>query len=117
MISLKILISYSRLYFLRGHAQWFALVFSLSNFTLIFYNLLFVNLDFIPDFFKDYLVFFCLFMFFYFPISIIVGWYDYNRGTFQITNRKIGRIDPNWIKTHENQEEIIFLLNKLCKER
>ena len=69
-------------YFLRGHNSWFALGFSILNFTLIFNNLLVKNLDFVPDFLKSYATFFLIFLAIYVPLATIIGYLDFKKGTF-----------------------------------
>ena len=83
-------------YFLRGHNAWFALAFSLLNFTLIFYNLLFKNLFFIPEILKSYSIFFIIFGSMYFPITIILGWLDFKKGTYKAEQRLALEISPIW---------------------
>lgn len=83
-------------YFLRGHNSWFALAFSLLNFTLIFYNLLFEKLYFIPEFLKSYLVFFIIFSIFYFPFATYFGYLDYKKGTFSAEQNLQKKINPVW---------------------
>ncbi|MFX1507168.1 MAG: hypothetical protein ACFFDC_13895 [Promethearchaeota archaeon] len=83
-------------YFLRGHNSWFALAFSLLNFTLIFYNLLFKNLFFIPEILKSYLIFFMIFSSIYFPLTIILGWLDFKKGTYKAEQALALEISPIW---------------------
>lgn len=83
-------------YFLRGHSQWFSLLLSLVNFTLIFYNFFFDKLSFIPDQLKSFPAFFVLFMFLYVPISSAVGLADLKRGTFKSENELMYQINPIW---------------------
>ncbi len=95
-----------RQYFLRGHSNWFALFFSLINFTLIFYNLLFVKLFFIPEILKSYSFFFFIFGLCYFPFATIIGWLDFQKGTYKEEQRLSLEISPIW-------QEVFKKLNNL----
>ena len=96
-------------YFLRGHNAWFALAFSLVNFTLIFYNLLFEKLYFIPEFLKSYLVFFIIFGIFYFPFATYFGFLDYKKGTFSAEQNLQKKINPVW-------KDVFTKLNKIDED-
>jgi hypothetical protein len=85
-----------RQYFLRGHSNWFALIFSLINFTLIFYNLLFVKLYFIPEILKRFSIFFILFVIFYFPFAMSIGYLDYRKGTYRAEQELTKDLSPIW---------------------
>ncbi len=87
-----------RQYFIAGHSRWFALVLSLMNFTLIFFNLLWVDLYFIPEELKDFLVFFLIFMTGYIPLSIIVGYFDLRKGTFWAETQIALEVNPVFVK-------------------
>jgi len=102
-------------YFLRGHTTWFSLPFSLLNFTLIFYNLLLKNLDFVPDIFKQYTVFFICFLLVYLPSSAIIGYIDFKKGTFNAEVAMFMDLNPIWKKVFENQTEILKRLKELEK--
>ena len=93
-------------YFLRAHNNWFALVFSLINFTLIFYNLLFKNLYFIPEILKSYSIFFILFGSLYFPVAIVLGFFDYKKGTYKAEQSLSRELSPIW-------QEVFKKLNKI----
>ncbi|MHA2104725.1 MAG: hypothetical protein ACW981_14960 [Candidatus Hodarchaeales archaeon] len=107
-------------YFLRGHNQWFALAFSLINFTLIFYKLLLENLVFIPDYLKSYALFVILFGLTYFPFATIIGYYDFKKGTFTAEQNLSREISPIWNelfsrieKLENNGENLLKILEKL----
>ena len=96
-------------YFLRGHNAWFALFFSIINFTLIFYNLLFEKLYFIPEIMKSYLVFFIVFGIIYFPISTLLGYLDFKKGTFSAEQNLQKTINPVW-------KDVFAQLNKIDQD-
>lgn len=107
-------------YFLRGHNQWFALAFSLINFTLIFYKLLLENLVFIPDHLKSYTLFLILFGLTYFPFATIIGFYDFKKGTFNAEQKLSREISPIWKelfsrieKLENNGADLLKILEKL----
>lgn len=93
-------------YFLRGHNAWFALAFSILNFTLIFNNLLVKNLDFVPDYLKSYATFFLVFGFFYFPTAALVGYLDFKKGTFAAEQNLTKEISPIWQEVFSRLEQI-----------
>jgi len=87
-----------KLYFLRGHSQWFVYVFSLTNFSLLFYNFLFKNLRFIPEALKQFYIFFSLFIILYVPIAMIIGYFDFKKGTFKAEQMVMLEMSPIWKK-------------------
>ena len=93
-------------YFLRGHNAWFALAFSILNFTLIFNNLLIKNLDFVPDYLKSYATFFLVFGLLYFPTAAIVGYLDFKKGTFAAEQNLTKEISPIWQEVFNRLEQI-----------
>ncbi|MFX0062115.1 MAG: hypothetical protein ACFFC7_07990 [Candidatus Hermodarchaeota archaeon] len=93
-------------YFLRGHGSWFALAFSLINFTLIFYKLFLEQLYFIPEVFKSYALFFIVFMASYFPIATILGYLDYRKGTFSAEQTLAATMSPIWRQVFAKLERL-----------
>jgi hypothetical protein len=108
-----------RQYFLRGHSNWFALILSLINFTLIFYNLLFKNLFFVPDVLKSYSVFFIIFGVLYFPTAAIFGWLDFKKGTYKAEQALTMEISPIWNEVFQKlqnlEEANVILLSEMKK--
>ncbi|MHA2272882.1 MAG: hypothetical protein ACXACI_13535 [Candidatus Hodarchaeales archaeon] len=107
-------------YFLRGHSQWFALLFSLIMFTLIVNNLLIKNLHFVPDELKSYTVFVTIFAIIYFPVATILGYLDFRKGTFAAEQILHQQMSPIWRdvfarleKLEEGNEEVLAKLEKL----
>ncbi len=96
-----------RQYFLRGHAQWFALGFNLLNFTIISFYLLIQNLTIIPEI--RFTVYFLLFVAVYFPIATLVGYLDYKKGTFAEEQRLVQQASPIW-------QEVFKKLNAIERE-
>jgi len=95
-----------RQYFLRGHSGWFSLFLSLLNFTLIFYNLLFKNLFFIPEELKHYSIFFIVFGACYFPLASLFGWLDFRKGTYKAEQALTREISPIWHEVFMKLENI-----------
>ena len=93
-------------YFLRGHYSWFALGFSILNFTLIFNNLLIKNLDFVPAALKSYATFFLIFGAIYFPLATIIGYLDFKKGTFAAEQRLSKELSPIWQEVFKRLEDI-----------
>lgn len=101
--------SITKQYFLRGHNSWFSLFFSLTNFTIIFFKLLLENLSFVPEFLKSYLVFVIIFSLIYFPLSTIIGYLDFKKGTFSAEQTLQKEISPVW-------QELFFKIDRLEEE-
>ena len=106
-------------YFLRGHNAWFALAFTLINFTIIFYQLFLVNLYFIPEYLKSYAIFVIIFSILYFPIATIVGYLDFKKGTFSAEQNLQKDVNPVWkevfsrlSKIEQDNQKIIEILQK-----
>jgi len=112
-----------RLYFLRGHQQWTNLLIQMVQFTLIFFELLWVKLDFVPDFMKSYVVFLAMFGIFYSVGAFSIGYWDFHKGTYQASEKKWGEISPNWRKQFggmtqlEKQNEVIIQQNRAILEK
>lgn len=93
-------------YFLRGHQAWFALAFSILNFTLIFYNFFFLNLDMIPENLKNYTFFFLFFGSLYFPIATLIGVLDYKKGTYGAEQSLSAELSPVWVELFDRLNQI-----------
>ena len=102
-----------KLYFLRGHSQWFVYIFSLTSFSLLFYNFLFKNLGFIPEYLKQFSIFFLLFIVLYIPLAIIIGYFDYKKGTFKAEQGIILEWSPIWKKMFTEIEVLNSKLDKI----
>ncbi|MFW9992238.1 MAG: hypothetical protein ACFFD4_09350 [Candidatus Odinarchaeota archaeon] len=110
-------ISRYKQYFLRGHAGWFALTFSMIQFTVIVYQLLLRNLWFIEDTPLDhYSVFFVVFIVLYLPIAVIVGFLDFRRGTYKAEQELSKELSPIWKEVFKEFRDIKEE-NKELKER
>ncbi|MHA2248797.1 MAG: hypothetical protein ACXAD7_00480 [Candidatus Kariarchaeaceae archaeon] len=94
-----------RTYFLRGHSNWFAYVFSLLNFVTISFYLLIENLTVIPDSFRlrHYILIFVLF---YAPLAITVGYYDMKKGTYRVEAKIAKELSPIWKDLFDQLDEL-----------
>ena len=101
--------SITKQYFLRGHNSWISLFFSMTNFTIIFFKMLLENLSFVPEFLKSYLVFVIIFSLIYFPLSTIIGYLDFKKGTFSAEQTLQKEISPVW-------QELFFKIDRLEEE-
>ena len=91
-------------------------------FTLIFYNLLFKNLVFIPPELKSYSVFFIVFGIIYFPLATVFGYLDFNKGTYKAEQRLSKEISPIWRdvfskleKLEQENQELLHEIKNLRK--
>ncbi|MHA2295351.1 MAG: hypothetical protein ACXAEU_21935 [Candidatus Hodarchaeales archaeon] len=90
-------ISRYKQYFLRGHVGWFALTFSLIQFTVIVYELVLRNLWFIQETpLNHYTIFLVIFVVIYLPTAVVVGFYDYRRGTYKAEQELSKELSPIW---------------------
>jgi hypothetical protein len=68
------------IYFKSGHSGYFVFILSLSNFVVLQYNLLIERIPFLKQIAPRMYIFILLFSFVYFPIAILVGYYDMRKG-------------------------------------
>jgi len=110
-------ISRYKQYFLRGHSGWFALTFSLIQFTVIIYELVLKNLFFLKDTpFNHYFVFLVVFTVIYFPIAVIVGFMDFRRGTYKGEQKLALELSPIW-KDVFSEFKVIREENDMLKKK
>ena len=90
-----------RIYFIRGHTQYLAIILSLFNFIVIQFQLLWQNILENFGIFINIFDFAIIFSFFYFPLIILVGRWDYKNhlGSFQTEHQLHSEISPVWQKT------------------
>ena len=69
------------IYFKSGHSGYFTFILSLSNFIVLQYNLLVERIPFLKHVIPRMSTFIILFSLVYFPVAVIVGYYDIRRGT------------------------------------
>ncbi|MHA1303214.1 MAG: hypothetical protein ACTSQE_05655 [Candidatus Heimdallarchaeaceae archaeon] len=94
-----------RVYFLRGHNSWFYLMFYFVNFTLIFYNLLLEKLYFMPDW-MSFWKFGLFFILVYPPVAILVGRFDFRKGTYKGEQQVQLAVNPLWRKNFQRMDEL-----------
>ncbi len=96
-------ISSWRLYFIRGHSNWFAYIFSLLNFITISFYLLIESLTIVPDSFRlrHYVLAFVLF---YTPLAMIVGYMDMKKGTYRVEQKMAKDLSPIWKELFEDMK-------------
>ena len=69
------------IYFKSGHTVYFTFVLSLSNFVVLQYNLLVERIPFLKQVMPRMSTFVVIFSLIYFPVAIIFGYFEINRGT------------------------------------
>ena len=100
-------ISRYKQYFLRGHAGWFALTFSLIQFTVIVYELVLRNLFFLQDTPLNRYSFFLIgFVIIYLPVATIVGFLDFRRGTYRAEQELSKELSPIWREVFKEFREM-----------
>jgi len=113
-----------RQYFVAGHSRWFVFVMGLTNFSLIFYNFLWIRLDFIPDNLKSIYVFLFIFFITYVPLATLFGYLDLTRGTFRAEASVSLRVNPitrrqfkELAEIRKQNERILEMLNNEPRNR
>ena len=116
IISRKILdnIGKYKMFFLRGHNSWFYFIFWLVSFTTIIYKLLLED-SIMPEW-MHFSYFFFLFIIVYVPLAIVVGRFDYKKGTFRGEVNVSLEVNPLIQKQFKNQETIILEQKQLRAE-
>lgn len=105
-------ISRLRIYFLRGHSNWFAYVMSLLNFVTISFYLLIENLTIVSDNFK-FRHYVLLFVVVYLPLAIIVGYFDMTRGTYRVEQKMAKELSPLWKEVFEKLDALGMKQNEI----
>lgn len=101
-------------YFLRGHNSWFYFAFWLVNFTIIIYKLLLEDIA-LPEWMR-FSYFFIVFVFLYVPLAVLVGRFDFRRGTFRGEANLSLEVNPIIQKQFANQEKILSEQKELRAE-
>lgn len=81
-------------YFHRGHGVWLAFILSFLNFIAIQYTQIIERVPFLKMIFPQLTVFFLLFVLVYGPLAILIGWYDYRRGSIPTSSRLSAKASP-----------------------
>ncbi len=99
------LIGRIRLYFLRGHNSWLYLPIWFVNIMIIIYKLFLEDLEFMPEWvsFWKFALFFTVL---YLPIAVLIGRFDYYRGTYKGEAELGMHVNPIW-KRQFNEMEIL----------
>ena len=105
-----------RLYFIAGHTRWFIFIISLTQFGLIFYNFMWIHLDFIPNQFKGVFVFFLLWFLFYFPFATVFGYFDLTRGTYKAEVNVSLEVNPIWKRLFQELAELRKSIDEIEKQ-
>lgn len=105
-----------RQYFLAGHSRWFVFIIGLTQFGLIFYNFMWINLDFIPNQLKNVFVFFILWFGFYFPFATMFGYFDLIRGTYKAEVNVSLEVNPIWKRHFAELAELKKVVDEIKKE-
>ena len=81
-------------YFRRGHAVYLAFVISFMNFIVIQYRLLIEQIPMLSFIFSQLYMFAIIFVFIYIPLSAIIGWIDYRRGSVPVDQEVAAKANP-----------------------
>ncbi|MHA2119577.1 MAG: hypothetical protein ACW990_00085 [Promethearchaeota archaeon] len=106
-------------YFIRGHAQYLALVISIFNFIVIQFELLWKKVLESNGYFISIIDFTVIFGLIYFPFAIYLGRFDFKnpRGGFKVESNLVKQESPIYKDVFKNQKEILenqeVLNNKL----
>ncbi len=69
------------IYFKSGHTVYFAFILSMLNFVVLQYNLLIERIPFLKQYIPRMSTFFILFSLIYFPVAILLGRFEFKKGT------------------------------------
>jgi len=69
------------IFFKAGHSGYLVFFISIINFTVIQYNLLISQIPFLSKFIPDIIFFMLLFIMTYFPLAILIGIFEFKKGT------------------------------------
>ena len=69
------------IYFKTGHSGYFAFILSMLNFVVLQYNLLIERIPILKQYMPRMSIFIILFSCIYFPVAIIIGRFEFNKGT------------------------------------
>ena len=69
------------IYFKSGHSGYFAFILSMLNFVVLQYNLLVERVPFLKQYMPRMSHFFILFSLIYLPVAIIIGRFEFKKGT------------------------------------
>jgi hypothetical protein len=106
----------ARTYFFRGHNAWFQFFLAMFNFLVIQYQLFIVgfNLEWLVA--NSFLVFSVSFMTVYMSISVLVGRWDYKRGSYKMDATIQTLANPPIKELIEDVKEIKTLLKEKEKD-
>ncbi len=94
-----------RLYFFRGHNSWLYLPIWFINILIVFYKLLLEDLYFLPEW-VSFWNFAIIFSVIYFPLAVLVGRFDYYRGTYKGEAEVGMAVNPIWIRQFKELESL-----------
>jgi hypothetical protein len=103
-----------RLYFFRGHNSWLYLPIWFVNILIVFYKLLLEDLYFLPEW-VSFWSFALIFSVVYFPLAVLVGRFDYYRGTYKGEVEVGLAVNPIWKKQFKEMEELRTELAEIKK--
>ena len=107
-----------RLYFFRGHNSWLYLPVWFVNITVVFYKLLLEDLNFMPEW-VSFWNFALIFLVLYFPIAVLIGRFDYYKGTYKGEAEVGMHANPIWKRQFEEMSVLkaeIAELKTMIKE-
>ncbi|MFB0522780.1 MAG: hypothetical protein ACETV1_03350 [Candidatus Bathyarchaeia archaeon] len=107
-------------YFRRGHSVYLAFAMSFLNFVVIQYRLLVEYVPLLQELFSHLFIFAIAFFLVYAPVSIVIGWVDYKRGSVPMDTVLMAKASPYNIDlaraimllAQGKSEEVIELMEK-----
>lgn len=101
-----------RLYFFRGHNSWLYLPIWFVNIMIVVYKLLLEDLNFMPDW-VSFWNFALIFLVLYFPAAVLIGRFDFYRGTYK-GEAEVGlQVNPIWRKQFQELNSLKGEINEL----
>lgn len=105
-----------RLYFTRGYGLYFALILTIINTSILFYNFIVIKVPFLLNIFGQFWVFTTLFVMLLIPAGVIIGYLDYKRGPYRQEQLEIKKRSPVWKEVFEDFEQLKKELRELKEE-
>lgn len=105
-----------RQYFIAGHNRWFVFIMSVTNFIILVFNFVWLNLEAIPEPLQNFFVFYMFFTLFYVIVARNLGYLDLTRGTFKAETNVSLKVNPIWKRHFQELREIKTDIEALKKQ-
>ena len=105
-----------RLFFARGYQIYFAIFLTLFNTSVLAYNFVIIKVPFLSNIIKSFWIFTMIFLIVLISFSIIMGKFDFKRGTYRKETEVVAKYNPIWQKVYADFDYIKKALGELKEE-